>query len=296
VFWFEVRSKTKQPILISKIPRTVQFNYYLERSVKLVDSLRRVLGPPIQETIPFQVFAGSVNALSHVVMGTLPGEPINIPADNILGRRAVERHLSAFLSWLIEFQSQSMIGDQTNNALDWQEFFAQQRINPMGDIPQDDQFHRLSKEISNRLSNTTMPCSWGYGDAHHSNILLEGNRVSGVIDWNGVKEKQWFFIDWYYFLFSYAVQFYKKNLKIDINSQCRLAISTTMGITNHWLTGLFQAKTRQFLEHNSFDPHLSPELFLTFLHDLHWPTKKEQLIKDAYSIYSSILAISVPKI
>jgi hypothetical protein len=54
VFWFEGTSKSKNPVLISKIPRTVQFNHYIERSVKLVDILRKNLKPPIKETIPYR--------------------------------------------------------------------------------------------------------------------------------------------------------------------------------------------------------------------------------------------------
>ncbi len=296
VFWFEIGGQTKQPILISKIPRIEKFNYNIERSVKLVDNFRRNLKPHIKETIPFRVFAGRVNDLSHIVMGALPGEPIYIPADNILGRRAVERHLSAFLSWLIEFQSQTMVAHQTYNTQDWEEFFAQRRLNAISDFSQDDQYQLLSKEISDRLSTRTIPSGWGYGDAHHSNILIDGCRISGVIDWIGVQENQWFYIDWYYFLFSYALQFYKKNLKTDIDSQRKLGISTTMGITDHWLTGLFQGKTRQFLAHYSFTPDLSQELFLTFLHGLHWPNNKALLIQDAYQVYNSTIATRDPEI
>jgi hypothetical protein len=219
-------------------------------------------------------------------MGVLPGEPIYLPADNVLGRRAVDRHLSAFLSWLIEFQSQSMIGNKTYNALDWEEFFEQRRINTFNDLPKDDQYQRLSKGVSDKLSTVTIPCSWGYGDSHHSNILTEGNQISGVIDWIGVQESQGVHIDWYYFLFFYAMEFFKKNWKFDLSAQRRLAISTIMGINDHWLADLFQEKTRQFLKHYSFNPELSPELFLTLLHDLYWPKDKDRLIKDAYTIYN----------
>jgi hypothetical protein len=288
VFWFEITRKAKNPVLISKIPRTRQFNHYIERSVELVDSLRRILKPPITETIPFRVFAGRVNDLSHIVMGVLPGEPIYMPADNFLGRRAVERHLSAFLSWLVEFQSQSTTGNRAYDNSDWENFFEQRRINTFNDFPKDDQYQRSSKGVSDKLSAVTIPCSWGYGDAHHSNILTEGDQVSGVVDWLGVQESQWVHIDWYYFLFFYAMEFFKKNQNIDLAAQRRLAISTIMGINAHWLSGLFQGKTRQFLEHNSIEPHLNPEFFFTFLHNLYWPKDKDRLIKDAYTIYNQI--------
>jgi hypothetical protein len=286
VFWFEGTSKSKNPVLISKIPRTVQFNHHIERSVELVDSLRRILKPPITETIPFRVFAGRVNDLSHIVMGVLPGEPIYIPADNFLGRRSVERHLSAFLSWLVDFQSQSLTGNRTYDNSDWENLIEQRRINTFNDLPKDDQYQRLSKGVSDKLSTVTIPCSWGYGDAHHSNILIDGNQISGVIDWIGVQESQGVHIDWYYFLFFYAMEFFKKNRKFDLSAQRRLAISTIMGINDHWLADLFQEKTRQFLKHYSFNPELRPELFLTLLHDLYWPKDKDRLIKDAYTIYN----------
>jgi hypothetical protein len=288
VFWFEIGSQTNRPDLVSKIPRTKELNYHIERSVKLVNSLRRVLNSPIIETIPHRVLAGSVNELSHIVMGALPGEPINIHADSIFSRRWVERHLSAFLSWLIEFQSQSMIGTQTYAARDWMDFFEQQRTNTFDEIPEDDRYQHSLMGISDKLSGARIPRSWGYGDAHPSNILTEGDQVSGVIDWIGVQEKQWVHIDWYYFLFFYALEYFKQNRNIDLATKRRLAISTIIGNNDYQLSGIFLAKTRQFLEHHFIDPDLSPELFVTFLYNLYWPEEKALLIQDTCNTYQSI--------
>lgn len=283
VFWFERESKSGEPVLISKIPRTQNFNRYAERSVNLVDRLLADLKPPIRETLPTRVIAGQVNNLTHIVMGIMPGEPISIPGEDSQGRQAVKEHISAFLDWLIEFQSQAALGSKV---FDWDEFIQNQQELLGLDFLLADPFQETSQELLSRLPVNSIPFTWSYGDAHHSNILMERDRVSGVIDWIGVEEESWFFTDWYYFLFFYALEFFKKNSKANLDSQRRLAISTTMGVGDHWLTGIFQDKTTQFLEYNSFDPQLSPELFLTFLYDLHWPQGKDQLLKDAYSIYS----------
>jgi hypothetical protein len=284
LFWFEPESKSQQPVLISKIPRIRKFNRYAERSIKLVDQLRAELEPPINDTLPTRVIAGYVNDLTHVVMRIMPGEPITMPGDNFLGRRAAEHHLSAFLSWLIEFQTQALNGYQD---YDWGAYIYEQHSKEEFEVFRTGKYQESSQQIVDRLSTLTIPFTWGYGDAHHSNILTVGDRVSGIIDWIGVAENQWFHTDWYYFLFFYALEFFKKNSKTNLDSQRRLAISTTLGVGEHWLTGLFQDKTRQFLEHYSFDPDLSPELFLTFLYDLHWPQGKVGLIQDAYTIYRS---------
>jgi hypothetical protein len=284
LFWFEPNNKSRQPALISKIPRVRKFNRFAERSIKLVDQLRAKLKPPLNETLPTSVIAGHVNDLTHIVMSIMPGEPITMPADNFLGRRTVEQHLSAFLSWLTEFQAQAFNELQD---YDWGAYLEEQHSKGEFEIFRAGQYQKTSQQIRDRLSTLTIPFTWGYGDAHHSNILLERDRISGVIDWIGVREKQWFHIDWYYFLFFYALEFFKKNSQADPGSQRRLAISTTLGVGDHWLAGLFQEKTQQFLERYSFDPDLSPELFLTFLYDLHWPQGKSQLLKDAYSIYGA---------
>lgn len=283
VFWFERGSKLWEPVLISKIPRTQNFNRYAERSIKLVYRLLADLKPPIRETLPTRVIAGQVNDLTHIVMGTMPGEPITMPADNSQGRRVVEQQLSAFLAWLVEFQSQAAVGSKV---FAWGEFIKGQQELPGLDFLRADPYQETSQELISRLPTNSIPFTWGYGDAHHSNILMEAGRVSGVIDWIGVEEEQWFYTDWYYFIFFYALEFFKKNSKADLDSQRRLAISTTMGISDHWLTDLFKDKTLKYLENYSFDPQLSPELFTTFLYDLHWPQGKDQLLKDAYSIYS----------
>jgi hypothetical protein len=282
VFWFERGSKSGEPVLISKIPRTQNFNRYAERSITLVDRLLTSLQPPLRETLPTRVIAGQVHDLTHIVMGIMPGEPISIPGDNSQGRRTVEQQLSAFLAWLIEFQVQAAVGSKV---FTWDEFIKSQQGLPGLDFLRADPYQKASQELISRLPTNSIPFTWGYGDAHHSNILMKGGRVSGVIDWIGLEEEQWFYTDWYYFLFFYALEFFKKNSKADLDTQRRLAISTTMGNGDHWLTGIFQDKTTEFLEHNSFDPQLSPELFLTFLYDLHWPQGKDQLLKDAYSIY-----------
>ena len=90
IFWFDRQSKSKEPVLISKIPRTQNFNRYDERPVNLVARLSADLNTPVLETLPTRVLAGQVNGLTHIVMYTMPGEPITIPADDPPGRRTVE--------------------------------------------------------------------------------------------------------------------------------------------------------------------------------------------------------------
>lgn len=283
IFWFANGNESDQPALISKIPRSKIFNYYLERSIELVDQLRGQLQPPIIETIPYRVLAGKVNHLSHMVMGPVPGEPIKIPGNGFWGRRSAEQQINAFLYWLVNFQSQALVSQHN---LDWEAYLAEHHSQAAFEFLKSAQFQPVNAAISQRLSPRTIPLTWGYGDAHHSNILMQGDRISGAIDWIGVEDQQWFHIDWYYFLFSYALQFFKKNSHSDPSLQHKLAISATMGYGDHWLSEIFQAKTRQFLEHYAIEPELSPELFLTFLHHLHWPNDKAQLMRAAYTIYS----------
>jgi len=283
IFWFAKGNGSRHPVLISKIPRRKLFNYYLDRSIELVDQLKAGLRSPVIETIPFRVHAGQVNQLSHMVMGLMPGEPLEIPGNGFWGRRSAERQISAFLYWLVNFQSQALVSQQN---LDWESYLAEHHSQATFAFLEGAQFQPVNGAICKRLSPCTIPITWGYGDAHHSNILMRGDRISGVIDWIGVEDQQWFHIDWYYFLFSYAIQFFKKNSHHDPSHHIKLAVSTTMGRSDHWLSDLFRAKTRQFLERNTIRPELSPELFLTFLHHLHWPEDKAQLLRDAYSIYS----------
>jgi hypothetical protein len=284
VFWFERGSKSGDPVLISKIPRTKNFNHYAERSIKLVNRLLADLKPPIRETLPTRVIAGQVGSLTHIVMGNMPGEPITIPNDNFLGRRAAEKHLSAFLAWLVEFQAQATIGTRV---VPWDVFFKRSQDGPGLDFFGGDPYQRITQQIVSHLPIAEISFTWSYGDANHSNILMEQGQISGAIDWIGVEQEQWFYTDWYYFLFFYAFEFFKKNSKASLDTKRRSAISTTMGIGDYWLTRLFAEKTLQFLASRSTDPQLSPELFLTFLHDLHWPQGKGQLLKEAYSIYGA---------
>lgn len=283
IFWFAKGNGSRQPVLISKLPRRKLFNYYLERSIDLVDQLRADLLSPVIETIPFRILAGQVNQLSHMVMEPLPGEPLKIPGNGFMGRRLAERQISAFLDWLLNFQSQALISQQT---LEWKAFLDDHHSQAGYEFLEDAQFKPVNAAIIQRLSPCTIPITWGYGDAHHTNILMLGDRISGAIDWIGVEDQQWFHIDWYYFLFSYAIQFFKKNSNHDQSHGLKMAISATMGYGDHWLSKMFRSKTRQFLDKYAIGLESSQELFLTFLHHMHWPEDKDHMLHEAYTIYS----------
>jgi hypothetical protein len=216
-------------------------------------------------------------------MSAVPGDPLRIPADTFWGRRSAERQIDAFYDWLHNFQFQTRISHQN---LDWETYLGDHHSQTNFQFLENSQFRQVNADIIQQLSPHRIPITWGYGDAHHSNILMKDRHISGAIDWIGVEDHQWFFIDWYYFLFSYAIQFFKKNSNKDNSYRLKLALAASMGCSNHWLSILFQEKTRQFLEDNSIPPEASPELFLTFLHHLHWPEGKPGLLRDAYTIYS----------
>ncbi len=283
IFWFARGNGSRQPVLISKLPRHKLFNYYLERSIQMVDQLKANLQSPVVETIPVRIHAGQVNQLFHMVMSAMPGDPLKIPGNGLWGRRTAESQIDAYLNWLQHFQSQSLVNHQNP---DWASYLAEHHSQAPFEFLDSAQFHPVNTAIIQQLSPNSIPITWGYGDAHHSNILMQKGRISGAIDWIGIEDHQWFHVDWYYFLFSYAIQFFKKNSNHDASRQLKLAISTSMGSGDHWLSDLFQDKTRQFLESNAIPPGLSPELFLTFLHHLHWPEDKPNLLRQAYTIYS----------
>lgn len=283
IFWFDKGNGSRHPVLISKLPRHMLFNYYLDRSIQRVDQLKAGLKSPVIETIPVRIHAGQVHQLFHMVMSAMPGDPLKIPGNSVWGRRIAESQIDAYRNWLQHFQSQSLVNHQKPN---WASYLAEHHRQSPFVFLDSAQFDPVNSAIIQQLSPSSIPITWGYGDAHHSNILMLNGRISGAIDWIGIEDHQWFHIDWYYFLFSYAIQFFKKNSNDNASRQLKLAISTSMGSSDHWLSDLFHEKTRQFLESNAIRIELSPELFLTFLHHLHWPEDKPNLLRQAYTIYS----------
>lgn len=87
IFWFDKGNGSRHPVLISKLPRHMLFNYYLDRSIQRVDQLKAGLKSPVIETIPVRIHAGQVHQLFHMVMSAMPGDPLKIPGNSVWGRR-----------------------------------------------------------------------------------------------------------------------------------------------------------------------------------------------------------------
>lgn len=283
VFHFATDQRNNMPVLISKISRSEDMNPSLERSVNLLQQLRHKLSPRLLDTIPTAVIAGQVERLSHVVMNPVPGHLMLIPGIDRKTPHVVQLHINAFSSWLLDFQSQTSVGYHSWNKFAWEEYFKKWLGEDFLYEANEGKSSNWHDIICTNLSDVPIPLAWCYGDAHHSNLLLDNYRISGVVDWVGTRSEDFVFHDWYYFLFLYAVEFFKKNYGQEDDERAIQAIDTIMGVTENQLSKNFKQENIRFLQHHQLEPNLNSSLFISFLSKLYWPNNKQKLIQHAIS-------------
>lgn len=289
VHWFLKGKRFSFPILFSKIARDKIQSSKLERAIGLTNQLIDRLAAPFVNTIPKRWVAGKINGLLHILIEPVPGRTMIIPPATEWGNKTVLIHTRAFYDWLLELQRQTAMGTKTCNQSDWESFFSQSLDPEFYEMTILNRNLRLMiATLCTRLAGLTLPLAIGYGDAHHSNLLMTGQKISGVVDWVGIMQEQWVFIDWFYFLFMYAIEHYKKNLSLDPEEQVQFAINAIMGNNRDGFSGIINRQTDRFLEHYQVPIHLKPQLAFVFLAKLHWTKDKSNLMNYAAQKYLSL--------
>ncbi len=123
--------------------------------------------------------------------------------------------------------------------------------------------------------------SWRFGDAHYSNILLQGGRVSGIVDWEGAKPEQWVLNDWLQFVFQYMVELAGvRKRSAQRNSLAREVLTAMSGIPLTRLDEMALCETEKFIGAWRLDRQLLPTYVAHFARELYWPDGKNNLLSE----------------
>lgn len=284
LFLFERVNGKNRLVAVIKVGRMPKENAAMERSVEWMQTIRSRLTGSLQYTIPKTFILGQVNGLTCVVEEALSGEPIEISTSRWRLRTETTKNIRAFADWLVVFQDQAHTGQRCLDDLAVSKTLTSLKTQLNGS-PIPEKAIALFAHFEQNTPSLELPLSWRYGDAHHSNILLNDGQVSGVIDWTGAKPDQFPIFDWFQFVFEYA-RSYSQNLQLSKQERgdTLFVLKMLLDVPSDPVSTILQAETVRFLTAYNLPTNLFPVLFLIFLDQFWWPYDKPTLIRQALSL------------
>ena len=277
IFFLFAQDNAERPLVVVKLTRDPTQNSLMKESVHQAQHVRTLLDETLRTTVPAMSLLEPVNGLLGVAEKALPGFPVTTAAIGSASNRA-EISCSAFAEWLALFQSFTQTGLFTVTR-NWIESI----FNPLEKTTGMERQKQLIKNLSMELVGLEIPLVWAYGDAHPSNILLLNERISGVVDWEGVAPDQWPIFDWFQFVLSLAQELIKAKYPQDRLQRAIMACTLLIGQPDTQLAATLQQQTRRFISHIGLEPELALPLFLLFLIRYYWFDDKETLVKRVLS-------------
>jgi hypothetical protein len=276
IFFLFAPDSTRYPLVVVKMSRDPAQNHLLEECVERAQQVRALLDPAMMATIPKKSLLRPINRLAGIAEKALPGRPFEISA--VAGSRdtTLADGCRAFSDWLARFQTCTQSGwlEITRGVLE------PLLLHPLEALGVDDTHRALVEDIAEGLVGLHVPLVWAYGDAHPSNILLNGGTVSGVIDWEGASPGQWPVFDWFQFMLSLAQQLVKaQHPSMNTLQQTIAACELLMKPPNTRLAVVLHHQTIRFLSSANLCPELVLPLFLVFLIGYYWFDDKEALVQ-----------------
>lgn len=177
------------PGLVVKIPATPAAGDAVEREGRMLVELRRMPLGALARTVPRYVESLSLEGLPVLVSTALPGRPMSLDYHtwrHTSRPMAVRRDLAAAAGWLTAFQNATARADAVHR---WPDEVAEElsgRWDGHPDLPR-----ALSRVALARraLADTKLPVCAVHGDFWFGNLLVDGSRVVGVVDWEAGSPK-----------------------------------------------------------------------------------------------------------
>ncbi len=175
-------SAGKGPLAV-KIPMTDQAAVSVNREGRLLVELRRLRLGAIETTIPRYVETQQIEGRHVLVATALPGAPMSVayhqwPHTSRAG--AVGRDFERALGWLSEFQEASTCGEGT---FTWPTEITSSLAERWHGHPALEPALERVRPAAARLGQLNVVRTAVHGDFWFGNILVDRDRVSGVVDW-----------------------------------------------------------------------------------------------------------------
>ena len=285
LFLFDARRKGSKLVGVVKICRHADENHRLERSVRLTNTVREHLDGHVLETVPKMILLGPICGLSASLEQGLPGDPMGFGPFPWAITAQHRRNWQAWREWLLEFQRQTACGSVTIDAQMIDQIVIPKLVQALEHDPASSHVISELQTVTRELDGLVIGKVWRYGDAHHSNILNCGRRISGVIDWEGIEADQWPTQDWFQFAFQYLVDLFRiKMPEVPDNELGKKAIETLLQSADSPLGSMIQQQTETFLATLGAKTSVLSPFLVVFLADLYWPWNKADLLKHAWSL------------
>lgn len=285
LFLFDEDRRGNQLVGVVKVSRLTAHNEVLIRSVELLGRIRKILTKPMLETVPKAVLLDPIDGLSASFEQAMVGVPMGINHYPWLAGRRHTANWDAWRSWLKGFQRQT---------LDSREELDSQQIDRFVLAPLNIAYeagvisHNIQRDLNavvRELERIKIGPVWRYGDTHHSNILTNRGKITGVVDWEGAQENQWPTLDWFQFAFQYLVDVLR--LKSPTATQNDLgceAIRLLLRGDGSPISNLARKQTDLFLYGWGFDTQAKSAFAVHFLTQLYWPWGKKPLFEETHTI------------
>lgn len=283
VFLFDACSTGERLAAVIKVSRRTEENAGLERSVRVLAEVRGQLRGPIGATVPRAILLPPLNGLSVMLAQGMPGTPMYLERLPLIGLVRHRRNWTAWRRWVLQFQEQSATTLEPISCATLDEWIL---ANIARSLRQDERAASIIADlhaIVRELEGNPIRKGWRYGDAHHSNILLDRRMVTGVVDWEGAQPGQWPTLDWLQFAVQYLVDFYHAMAPNASRTACaEWAIDSILRSPNTPLDKLVQKQTYRFLSASGIDHKALPAFFISFL-ATQWPCDRGALLRHAHA-------------
>ncbi len=199
-----------EPAMVAKVARNDVAERALRDELEALEAVRATGAASVREGAPTPMGLERVDGRATLLLTGLAGRPLyaayHTPG-HTSDRGVVTADFAAAGDWLARFQRETAVGaDPVGPA------FVASFVEPIlsryrDDIGWDDVEEALFGDVAERLAaleGTPIPLAASHGDFWMGNLLLEGGRVTGVIDWEVAGVARTPFRDLYKFPTSYA--------------------------------------------------------------------------------------------
>ena len=169
--------------LVVKIPVTAVASEAVTREGRMLVDLRRMCTGPLLGTFPRYVESVHVEERSALVSTALPGAPMSVGYHQWLHTARRSRVAADFrraAAWLTAFQTDTQLGDRP---MTWPTEVEDALRRRWDGHPCLDLALRRVQAARSHLEGRTAPTTAVHGDFWFGNLLVTGDAVTGVVDW-----------------------------------------------------------------------------------------------------------------
>ena len=169
--------------LVVKIPVTAAAGESVDREGRMLVDLRRMCTGPLLRTFPRYVQSVVVEERSALVSTALPGAPMSVGYHQWLHTARRSRVAADFRraeAWLTAFQTDTHLGDKPTT---WPAETEDALRRRWDGHPCLDLALRRLQVAGSRLEGRIAPTTAVHGDFWFGNVLVSGDAVTGVVDW-----------------------------------------------------------------------------------------------------------------